>query len=79
MRSKQWLNEEATLDGLGRYEEALAVCEQAMHLDPNNAITYLNKGNALKYLSRYEEALASYERAITLDADNATIHLNKAQ
>src|SRR2546421_12217256 len=74
MLSKQLRNEGAMPDDL---EEALAAYEQAITLDPHNAITYLNKGNALKGLSRYEEALAAYERAITLDPHNAIAYLSK--
>ena len=57
----------------GRYEEALAVYEQAISLAPQDARNWYSKGVALGRLGRYEEALAAYEQAISLaphDADN---------
>jgi tetratricopeptide (TPR) repeat protein len=40
---ENWLEGGNTLRGLKRYEEALAAYEQAIHLDPNNAIAYTAK------------------------------------
>jgi tetratricopeptide (TPR) repeat protein len=56
---------------LEREEEALAVFEQELALDPNNVEAWLNKGFALRLLERYEEALADFDRVITLDDKNA--------
>ena len=56
MCSKQWLNEQAAHDGPGRYEEALAAYEQAIQLDPNNAITHHLLGQAYRDLGRNEDA-----------------------
>lgn len=51
------------LSELKRYQEALAVCEQAIRLNPNNANAYQNKGNALNGLNRKGEAELAYEKA----------------
>src|SRR5262249_34431897 len=51
---------------LKRSAEALASCDNALALAPNNAETYNNRGNALGDLQRLEEALASYQKAIAL-------------
>ncbi len=62
---------------LKRNEEALAVYEQAIRLDPNLALAYNNKGTMLTFLKRNEEALAVYEQAIRLDPNLALAYNNK--
>jgi tetratricopeptide (TPR) repeat protein len=62
---------------LQRYEEALTALEQAIRLDPNNALAYLGKGATLDDLKRYEEALAAFEQAIRLDPTDALAYLGK--
>ena len=59
------------------YEEALAVYEQTLHLDPNNLDAWNNKGNALWHLKRYQEALAAYEHTLHLDPNNIKAWYNK--
>ncbi len=56
---EEWIREGNALNGLKRYEEALAAYEQAIRLDPNYVHAYNGKGNALSDLKRYEEALAA--------------------
>ena len=60
-----------------QYEEALAVYDQALCLDPNLAPAYGNKGNTLRNLKRYEEALATYDQVIRLDPNDALAYYNK--
>ena len=75
--AQQWLNEGDVLYDLRRYQEALAAYEQAIHLDPNDAVAYMNKGYALHDLERYQEALAAYEQAIHLDSNDAIAYYSK--
>jgi len=42
----------AVLEELGRYEEAIEACEQAIRLDPNNAQAHDGKDVALKELRK---------------------------
>jgi len=74
---EDWLEEGATLEDLQRYEEALVAYEQAIHLDPNEALAYFYKGETLNELRRYEEALTAYEQAIHLNPSEASSHKNK--
>jgi tetratricopeptide (TPR) repeat protein len=60
-----------------RYEEALAVCEQALRLNPNDAYAFLHKGNALFGLDRNAEALEAYQQAIRLDPNFAVAYYKK--
>ena len=61
-----------------RYQEALLAFEQAIQLDPNDAVIYNGKGLALSSLNRYGEALAAYEQAIQLNPGFENAYINKA-
>lgn len=63
----QLLTEVEQLYKSRRLEEALAFCEQAIHLGFESASAYWRKGNVLLTSNRYEEALAAYEQALRLD------------
>ncbi len=69
--ARVWSNRAASLVSLGKPEEALAACEQALRLDPSDASAWANKGNALRKLQRYAEALDAYEQALRLDPTNS--------
>ena len=51
---------------MGKHEEALSCCEQAITLDPNNGLAYFNKGNALQGMGKYEEAIDCYDKSISI-------------
>jgi superkiller protein 3 len=53
------------------------VYEQAIHLNPNDALAYTGKGAVLHNLERYEEALMAYEEALRLNPKNALAYTNK--
>ncbi|MGI9061023.1 MAG: protein kinase domain-containing protein [Ktedonobacteraceae bacterium] len=75
--SKEWVKEGTTLYNLQRYADALTAYEQAIHLDPNNAIACSNKGIALNGLKQYKEALVACDQAIRLDPNNAGFYNDK--
>ncbi|SRR6266487_1112709 len=60
-----------------RYQEALSTFNEALRLDPQDALAYNGKGNALQYLRRYQEAVSAFDEAIRLDPQNFTPHYNK--
>src|SRR5947209_9497496 len=64
---EQWLYEGNTHYGEKRYKAALQAFEQAISLDPNDAVLHYNLGLTLNNLNRQEEALAACEQAIQLD------------
>jgi tetratricopeptide (TPR) repeat protein len=76
LQASHLVNQGASLNDLGRREEALAAFEQALRLDPNNALAYSNRGKVLHELGRPKEALASFEQALRLDPDLAVAHNN---
>jgi len=84
-RLKEWYKErhEEHLEkgssvGAQGYDEAIAACDQAIHLDPNNAKNYTHKGAVLAGLARFNEAIVAYDQAIHLDPNNAIAYRGKA-
>lgn len=65
---EQLLSVGSELLALKHYEDALAVYEQIIHLDPNDALAYNNKGIALFELERYEQA----KQALSVDPNYYT-------
>ena len=59
------------LAALGRFQEAIALYEEALALDPAYAIGRNNLGNALKECGRRAEALDAYRAATALKPDYA--------
>ena len=47
-----------SLHSLEQYEEAIACCDEAIALDPEHSMAWLNKGNSLIKLGKNEEAIA---------------------
>jgi serine/threonine protein kinase len=74
---EQWLDEADRLWSLGRKEESLAACEEAVRLDPDNEEALLEKGITLLALGRYEDALISYELVLHINPDNVRALSNK--
>ncbi len=55
------------LRSVGRLEDALAACSQALALLPNDAEAHNNRGVILRELDRMDEARAALERALEID------------
>jgi tetratricopeptide (TPR) repeat protein len=53
--------------------QALAVCEQALHLQPDEALTLRNRANILRDLNRFEEADATYRATAQREGGAAPI------
>ena len=58
-----------------RGEELIA---QAIRVDRNNALAYLNRGNALKELRRFDDALGCFNKAVALKPDLVDAHNNRS-
>jgi tetratricopeptide (TPR) repeat protein len=61
----------------GRNNEALAVYDRALTLDPKLVHVHNNRGVVLEKLGRYNEALAACDRALTLDPKLVHVHNNR--
>src|SRR6266568_4046459 len=75
--AEQWFDEGIEYFEANRYEEALAALEQALRLNPNDAVAYANKGDTLYALKCDEEALVAYEQALCLDPNDGSAYYNK--
>ncbi len=62
-----WSNKGASLDTLGRHEEAISCCDKALAIDPRSTQALINKGNVLKKFGRHEEAIGCYDQALAID------------
>ena len=58
-------------------QNAIAVYERALQLDPQHSGTWTNKGSTLEELGRHTEALEAHERALQLDPENFAAWYNK--
>jgi tetratricopeptide (TPR) repeat protein len=66
------------LGNLGRYEEAIASCDEALQIKPDYHQAWYNRGFALGNLGRTEEAIASYDQALQIKPDYHQAWYNKA-
>lgn len=63
---EQMVRQAVALHDAGRYDQALALYDDAVGRWPDRFLLWNNRGNALLELSRYDEAAASYRRALKL-------------
>jgi serine/threonine-protein kinase len=54
----------AVLEGKGRFDDAVAACDQALHLDPTNDLAWYIKSETLRRARRYPEARVALAEAI---------------
>jgi len=61
---------------LGRYQEAIEDCKQAIGIKPDFAEAHCNLGVAYGNLGRYQDEIESYKQAIRIKPDDAAAHYN---
>ncbi|HEY8224754.1 MAG TPA: tetratricopeptide repeat protein [Pyrinomonadaceae bacterium] len=59
---------------IGQFEKAVAEAQQALTLNPNNAVGYWNLANSLVGLSRFSEAKEICEQAVAQKLDTTSLH-----
>jgi serine/threonine protein kinase len=62
-----YIDKARALIKVGKYQQALDVCEQVLQKDPQNALAYYHISVALIELGKYQQALDACERSIWLD------------
>jgi len=77
LEAVEWTNKGASLNALGRYEEAIRCCDKALALDPRDVDAWNNKGSSLGRLGRYEEAIRCLDKALELDPRHVNAWTNK--
>ena len=70
-------NKAASLQFLGRDEEALRYLSHALEVDPQYTLAWCNKGIILHHLGRYDEALLCHDRAVETDPQLAAAWNNR--
>ena len=65
-----WWSYVNKLNGLGRHEEALKVCDDVMGYDPTDEAIWELKVGTLEKLGRYEEALKCWDKVIEIEVKN---------
>lgn len=61
----------------GRLQEAIAEYDEAIRLNPLDAVAYNNRGNAYNDLGQLERAIADYDEAIRLNPQFAEAYSNR--
>jgi Flp pilus assembly protein TadD len=61
-----------------RYVDAISDCNEAMRIDPNNAIAYNNRGYAYIYTNQYATGIADCTEAIRLNPNYPAAYSNRA-
>ena len=69
-------NKALSLDGLGRYEDALIFYDKSIEIDSNLAQAYANKGLVLYNLERNDEAVECFKIAIDLEPNEPSTYNN---
>jgi len=64
------------LSGVGRTADARAALEEALQLDPNDVLAYVNLGNLFDQLKEKAEAEKYYKKALALQPTNIQAHYN---
>jgi len=64
------------LSSVGRTTEAKAALEEALTLDPNDVLAYVNLGNLFDQIGKKADAEQYYRKALTLQPDNLQAHYN---
>ena len=76
---EEWFKIGNDLYKLERYEEAITAYDQAIRLDPGDALSYHGKGDVLNELERYEEAITAYDQVIRLDPNFVNAYHGKGR
>src|SRR5260370_22252704 len=53
------------------YDRAIQDLDQAIKLDPDNALAFVNRGDAYRNKREYDHAIRDYDQAIKLDPNDA--------
>ena len=73
-----YLNRGTALEGLGRWEDAIADYNRVLELDPQDAMAYNNRGNAKTGLGKWQEAILDFQKATEITPNFAFARANYA-
>jgi predicted O-linked N-acetylglucosamine transferase (SPINDLY family) len=61
----------------GQFEEAIALCQQALKIQPNFLPAYVTLGNSLHFQGKLEAAIRAYSQALELQENLAEVYGNR--
>ena len=64
---EEWLERGHNQMNSGNYDEAIKCFDQALVIDPKNAIAWNNKGASLSNSGKHEEAIKCFDIALAID------------
>jgi len=70
-RSRIIISKAAAFSDMGKSEEALLCCEEALKIDPTNSEAWYHKGVSFVNMEKYQEAIKCFKRTLEIDPDNA--------
>jgi tetratricopeptide (TPR) repeat protein len=76
--SESYITEADALAAGGKFAQAIDVYNEAIRLEPQNAILYIDIARAQVFAGRYDEALVNASNALLLNPDNATAYAVRA-
>ncbi len=62
----------------GHLQEAIAEYDEALRLNPQDAVAYANRGLTYLNLGDYQRAIANLDEALRLDPQNVLAYANRA-
>ena len=62
---------------LRQAEGQMAICDEAIRLNPKDAVGYFNRGDAYHSLNKMKQAIDNYDEAIRLDPQFADAYHNR--
>ena len=68
-----WAN---ALIQIGRFQEAIEQCQQALQLKPDSVEALNTLGNAYDSMGQYQQAMEQYEKALKLNPDYIQTYIN---
>jgi tetratricopeptide (TPR) repeat protein len=61
---------------MGKVDEAIAQCQMALQINPDQARAHINLADALFKIGKVDEAIAQYQQALQIKPDYAAAHIN---
>jgi tetratricopeptide (TPR) repeat protein len=72
--AEAWILVGYCYDRLGRWQEAIEACKQAIRIKPDLVLAHLMLGATYDGLGRYQDAIDAFKQAIRIKPDDAVAH-----
>jgi serine/threonine protein kinase len=63
----EWSMKGASLNNLGRFDDAIACFDQSLKINTLSANAWCNKGNSFNHLNRFEDAVRCYDQGLEIN------------